>query len=374
MEARPDPIASVAFTNEGLSRYTLGATPDANLTLSWMQDLPYPGKRRLAGDVARADAEIVRSGVETIRLRIRAEIESAYAELWRIDRTAEILADGRRLLDSLVETARARYEVGGGALENVLKAQTERAILDVEIEALRRERRGVEAELRAAAGRADDDRSLGAAAALPAGARVDGAALEAAAIERSPELLELRATTRRDETRLASAELGVKPDFVWGAWYMNRGGLDPMVGGSFGLKLPLARRARQEQAIAQSDLELQASRRDVAGREARIRGEVRRLVARADEARTRKLLYRDSVLPLVRTTLDAATAAYASGRVEFVALLDDFRALLDGEREHAAQAAAEIRALAALEPLTAASLVLTDGASGPALARGGFDE
>ena len=78
-----------------------------------------------------------------------------YADLWRIDRVAEVLRESRTILDSFVDTARVRYESGNGNLESILKAQTERAALDVEIEALARERDGAEAALDAAVGRAE---------------------------------------------------------------------------------------------------------------------------------------------------------------------------------------------------------------------------
>src|SRR6185369_11704511 len=116
---------------------------------------PYPGKRALSGDVARATIDVERAKIETERQKIRAEVIRSYVELWRIDRMAEVLRESRTLLDSFVDTARVRYESGGGNLENILKAPTERAALDVEIEALARERDGAEAELDAAVGRAD---------------------------------------------------------------------------------------------------------------------------------------------------------------------------------------------------------------------------
>ena len=53
-----DPSLGVTYTNEGWSP-TLGAMPDSNLALMLSQDLPYPGKRRLRGEIsARAADEV----------------------------------------------------------------------------------------------------------------------------------------------------------------------------------------------------------------------------------------------------------------------------------------------------------------------------
>lgn len=371
-EARPDPLASLSYTNESLTDFTLGSSPDSNLTLSWMQEVPYPGKRRLAGDVARAEADVERRKVDTARLQIRAGIKMLYADLWRIDRTAEVLTDSLRLVDAFVDTARVRYESGEGNLESILKAQTERAALDVEIAALARARDGAEAALNAAVGRAEPS-PLGPALSLPPTVAADGSTLERAALERSPEILELHAASRRNEARIALARKNLNPDLVWGAAYANRGGLEPMVSGLFGVRVPLSRRTRQA-AAAQTELESEAGSRDVEAGAARIRSQVRALVARAAEAHTRTVLYRDAVLPLARSSLEAATAAFSAGRVEFLTLLDDFRTVLNLEREHADHAASEVQALAALEPLTATILVLAGGPGEPGHPGGGTDE
>ena len=41
-EARPDPLATVAYTNDGISDFTLGSSPDATLAFAWIQEVPYP--------------------------------------------------------------------------------------------------------------------------------------------------------------------------------------------------------------------------------------------------------------------------------------------------------------------------------------------
>src|SRR5712691_1409605 len=80
VEALPDPLASVSYTNESFTELTLGSSEDSNLALSWSQEVPYPGKRRLAGDVARAEIDVSARMLETARLRVRSEVKQAYAE------------------------------------------------------------------------------------------------------------------------------------------------------------------------------------------------------------------------------------------------------------------------------------------------------
>lgn len=367
VEARPDPVVSVAYTNDSLDDLTLGSSPDSILAFSWAQELPYPGKRRLAGDVARADVEVSARALDTVRTRVRAEVKLAYVELHRLERTRSLLEESRTLLQSFLEAARSRYEVGAGILENVLKAQTESLRLDAELTLLAQERRGAEVQLNALLGK-PADMPMGPARAAPLLEAMDREALERTILEQSPEIGRLRATAGKEETRLRLARRNLKPDLMWGASYMNRGGLDPMVMGMFGLRLPLYRKRKQAEAVVQSEYELEASRRDVAGGEVRVLAAARNLVARAERARTLQQLYREGIIPQAQSALDSATAAYAVGRAEFVTLIDDFLSTLEYQRDYETQRAEEAAALAALEPLSGASLLR------PASAGGGSDE
>src|SRR5262245_7284579 len=140
-QALPDPMASVSYTNESLDSFTLGESDDSFLTLSWLQELPPRGRRGLAGDVARREAEAAALAVSQQELDVRARVTQAYADLYRLDRTASILEESRLLLSSLADATRARYEAGEGLLQNVLKAQSETASLEAQVERTRQERR-----------------------------------------------------------------------------------------------------------------------------------------------------------------------------------------------------------------------------------------
>jgi cobalt-zinc-cadmium efflux system outer membrane protein len=349
-------MASVSYTNESLDRFTLGSSDMSTLNLTWSQEVPYSGKLRLAGDVARADIEVKRHDAETVRRSVLAGVKAAYAEVFRIDRTRSVLLESRKLLESFLESARRRYESGEGILENVLKAQTEITRLDVELEALAQERRSAEARLNVLAGR-PAGAPLGTAVTPLVAGTVDEAALEAGAVESSPVLLSRQAAARREEIRLDLAKRSLKPDFAWSAAYMNRGGLDPMVMGMFGVRLPLYRDRKQEQAVAGAQEDLEAARNESDGARLQIASSVRDLVARAEGARAKSRLYGEGVLPQSRSALDSAAASYAAGRAEFLTLIADFLTVLDAEKSLAAQQAEEAFALAALEPLTGTTLL-----------------
>lgn len=367
-EALPDPEASVAYTNVSFTRVTLGSDSDSDLTFRWSQALSYPGKRGLAGDVARAEIGVLSQMLELRRLRVRASVKQAYADLFRIDRTALILRESRTLLESFLQAARARYESGEGILENVLKAQTELTRIDVRIAGVGQERRSTEVALNALTG-TSEDRPLGAALALPQTVKIDIESFEQAAVERSPEMMGLAGAAGRESKRVELAKRNLKPDFAWAASYANRGGIDPMITGEFGVRLPLYRRRKQAEAVAQAEFEFEAARRDMAAREVQIRAEVREMVAHVEHQDHLIELYGEGILPQARSALDSAAASYGSGKAEFLTLITDFLVLLDSQIEYEAQRAEKVKALASLEPLTGGDLVLPDGEGAAASAQ-----
>lgn len=362
-EALPDPIAGITYTNDGLPDLTLGSSEFSNLTLSWQQEVPYPGKRGLARDVARHEVDALAFAADAARLEVRARVAAAYAEILRVDRGRAILDDSKKLLQSLRDTARARYESGDGTLESILRAESDLAALDAERIALDAGRREAEAGMIAALGTADA-MTLGPALAEPSTRVPDAAAAERAAIERSPTLAGLRATVAREQSRLELAERNLNPDFSWNVAYAYRGGLDPMVTGGIGFRIPAWRKSKQKEAVAEARAGLDASRAEVEAGQVELVAEARRLVARVNRAVAERKLYDENILPNLQSTLDAALAAFVGGRVPFVTVIDDFRALLQARQRREESVAEAIRALAALGPLTGESYVDAAGAGG----------
>ena len=363
-EALPDPIAGISYTNAGISDMTLGEDPDSMLFLSWIQEVPSSDKRRLSGDAVRRESDVLSRRADLVRRDIAARIKQRYAALYRIDRSASILDTNRQLLESFLRTARIRYETGEGLLENVLKAQTEVAVLDVQLVRLAQERASIEADMNKLLGRVAAA-PLGTAASLPAVESIDNedvSQLESDALERAPEILAVEAEVRRGEARLEASRGLSKPDFMWGAGFGYREDLDPEIMGMFGMRLPVYKKNKQAQGIVQSSAELDASRYDAISLRLKVAAEARDLAAQAIRASAILKLYEDAVLPQARSALESAVASYGVGRVDFKTLLDDFGALLRFEIDRETQRAEQVSSLAALERLTGRVLVPVEGA------------
>jgi outer membrane protein, heavy metal efflux system len=356
-EAAPNPEVSLAYTNEGWSSFTLGETEMSILALTWTQELPYRGKLKKAGEVASFEAQRAGKEVELARLEVAAAVKSAFADLYRIDRTAGILDETHAVMVSLADAARRRYEVGEGIQESVLKAQTEILRLEAEQARVLQDRRAAEIRLNAAIGRTADT-PIGSATHLPEAALpTEGVDLAEAAVTGSPEIGSLQAAVRRGESGVELARLNLKPDFIWSASYQNRGGFDPMIMGMFGVRLPIHRERKEAEAVLQKESELQAARHDLAGLEVRIRSTVRELISRAQRADRLLALFEQGVIPQAESTFESAGTSYRVGRLGLLDVLNDLTALLNARTEVAAQESERMQALAAIEPLLGRELI-----------------
>lgn len=364
--APPDPEVSLSYLNDGVSRFTYGESEFSALSLTWTQEIPFPGKLRRSGDVAAFVVEGAEKDRELVRFRVRAVVTGAYADLHRLDRTLSILTESHETLVSLEQSARRRYEVGEGIQESVLKAQTGILRLEAEMARVSEERRAAESRLNAAIGRAAST-PIGPAEAMPeAGLVGDDDALQEEAVAASPEIGALAAAVRGGEAGVIVARLDLKPDFVWSASYQNRDGLDPMVMGSFGLRLPLHRARKQAQALKEKESELVAAQQDLADLEARTRGAVREIVLRIRRAERLVELFGQGIVPQAASTLESGQASYRSGRIGFLDILNDLTALLEARIDLVAQESERLQALAALEPLLARELIRTSAGKTPA--------
>jgi cobalt-zinc-cadmium efflux system outer membrane protein len=362
--ARPDPEVGIAYLNDGVNSFTLGESEFSYLALTWTQEVKYPGKRNRMSEVALRDAERSEQDLRRTRLEIAAAVKAAYADLYQLDRTAGILDESRSNLESLAESSRRRYEVGQGIQESVLKAQTEILRLDVEIARVRQERRAAEVKLGAVLGRPADV-AIGPVIALPDVALPgDAEALAEEAVAASPEVAGLAASVRRAEAGEQLARLDLKPDFVWSASYQDRGGLDPMVMGSFGVRLPVYRKTKQAQALLEKKSELLAARQELADAQLRARAAVRDLVSQMQRADRLLVLFGQGVIPQAQSALESAQSSYTVGRIGFLDVLNDLTVLFNARIDLATQAADRFRVVAALEPLLDRELIQIPGDAG----------
>jgi cobalt-zinc-cadmium efflux system outer membrane protein len=342
--ALPDPMLSVGYTNDGWSP-SLGRQEMTTLAFMASQDLPFPGKRGLRGDVAAREADQIELQVARVRLRIAADVKRAYYGLLLARELQTLAREQREVWRETEGVARSRYAVGQGAQQDVLRAQVEvTRIEQTEAE------QAAEADIRLAelnrllARPPDSPLETPAKLALQALVQPLAEVIEQARGV-SPELASARLAVERARLMLALAQKEYKPDFALQAGYMNRGGLAPMWRAGIGVTLPVQRK-RRAAAVAEATALADGSKRLVESVDLQLRYRTQERFTRLKSTERIIGLYDNGIVPQDRMSVEAALANYQTGRVPFVTVLEA-QTTLYGDRWTLARLLADHARLAA---------------------------
>lgn len=366
----PDPQLQVGLMNRSLPGFGLGDPLGMN-QLQLMQMVPFPGKLRMAGQVAsaRADAEGARAA--DVSWDVRARAAMAFYELYQMDRSLPVAEETLRILQDLATTARTMYGVGEGRQADVLRAQVEIARMSEDITRMQTDRVSAAARLNALLA-LDPSARVGS----PVGPVFPDTlppldSLIAEAEQNRPMVQAAHAEVRAAEAGVRLARREIWPDFQVGVQYGQRpmdGGTDHMVSLMLGANIPIFAASRQLAMRREATAMSQMAAADLAAMQADTRGRVAELYSNAERARRLGALYRGTILPQAHTTVAAALAAYRVGSVDFMTLLDDQMTVNQYRQDLFALDAQRGQALAELEMLLSRPLFNADDA---VLASGG---
>jgi outer membrane protein TolC len=300
------------------------------------QRLPFPGKRRLAGEMAEREADVARSDATAARLDVEFELKTAFVAYWQAHARAAIYARERGIIERFARTAEQRYALGDLAQADVLRAQLELS------HAIGRERTGdlaiEQARVRINSILSRDPRTPLGTPEPPGHPRVgwSAAELEALALGARPELAGSEAAIGREEAGVALAERGFWPDFEVGvSRFVNHDQPDGF-GAMASVTLPFVQRRKVESAIAEGHARIAAARADRRALEDRIRRSIEDLLLRARTDVVQHDVFLDTHIPQAEQTLRVTEAAWASGAVDLMAFLETLRAIEQAHLDHVA--------------------------------------
>ncbi|HEX9186339.1 MAG TPA: TolC family protein [Vicinamibacteria bacterium] len=368
----PDPMVSVLYVNDGWAP-SLGQQAMTTLGFMGSQTLPWPGKRDLREKLATQDTVAQAERLERQRLTLVAGVRRAFWSLALAQESLGVLHEQAEVWKEAEGVARARYAVGQGAQQDVLRAQLEitrfeqrRAEQEADIESRL-------AELSRLVGReVPRDALAGIRLALRPEPR-DLAALQAQAEAALPELRAGAAGVEREQLAIDLAQRDFKPDFTVQAGYMNRGGLDPMWQAGIGVTLPLYR-GRRHAAVAEAEASQRAASLRVEAVRAQIRFRTREREAQLRAAERMAAVYAEGLLPQARLSYEASIASYQAGKVPFLTVLEALSTLYRDRTDHLRVLAAHerVRASIAEASLEATSELPSSGGAGMGSVAGSF--
>ncbi|MFN8625297.1 MAG: TolC family protein [Candidatus Binatia bacterium] len=352
-----DPMINTAYHNESFDRLEQGRGDFTFLRFGAEQEVPFPGKLALKEKVASREADREGARYRTALLNVLARLRIAYDDYSLAHKSIEIVGRNKDLLDKLARAAEARYQVGDGLQQDVVRAQLELSILNGRLTSLEQARQSAAALLNALLNRPAGE-PLGVPAPVekrPLAYSLDR--LETLAQQQSPGLRAAEFDVARAEGNLALAKRQYFPDFVLRADYFNKASLTPEWEVGAGIRVPLYFWRKQAYGVREAAAalsEAQASRQ-FASQD--IMATIRDAYAQATSAERLVQLYGTVVGPQAEIALESASAAYQVGKVDFLSVLANFTTLNDYRLRYYEELANFDKAVARVE---AAAGVLPD--------------
>jgi outer membrane protein TolC len=349
----PDPSFSIELrdiTRDGTTGPTLSPSNVGSTKYTVRQMFPWPGKRDLARAAAEASAEQSSQAARATWNELAMRLKVAQARRYELAERQLIVGEIDELLASLESITRARYAGGLVAQADAVRALSERTMLRGELISLAAQARAVDAQVNALLARPPDAPLAAATPPRIPAAEMPFASLAERLRDRNPELAAERA---RQDSAERSRELAYRnryPDFALAVSPIQRDSRLADWDVMFEVTIPLqqgTRRAQEREAEAM--VAAAAARREATLQ--RATGDLGTALAQLAAAREIERLTETSLLPQARVNLQAALAAYETGKVDFAALLDAERQVRQARLNLlAAQVEAQVR-LAEIERL-----------------------
>lgn len=356
----PDPQFMLQHVSVGSPRPFSGYTNSdfAYVGLGVSQDLPYPGKLRLRGEVAKKDAEVMQQKYESVRRAVFAALKTAYFEAGYLARREAILEEDRLLLKQVEASAESRYRTGVGNQQEVLQAQLEETKLLREITMNELEAGKAQAQLKQLLNRAQASPDIETAELSETTASHTYEELLGAANANNSELAATERVMERQKLQVDLAKKDFYPDFnVQYQWQRT----DPtqfrayyMV--TFGVRLPIYRSRRQQPELAQAEADHSRAKSEHEAQSQQVAFDLQQQFLRWEKSAQLLKLYREGLIPQAHAELRAGMAAYQSNRQDFQALLASFLDVLKLDEEYWQTLSEHETALAQMEQITGLAL------------------
>src|SRR3989441_2674639 len=319
------------------------------------QDIPYPGKRQLRAQVAEHEADSMEAQTDSMRRTVVGNLKMVYFRLAYIQQTLGVLQRSDSLLAHVQEAAEARYRVGQGNQQDVLKAQLQHTKILQEIAHHHQEEGLLEAQIKQVLYRPQESADIVAETVTVRTLPYSAAELLQKAREQNPDVRSKQASIRQQETQVELAHKNFRPDFNVSYTYEHTADkFRDYYMATFGIRLP--NRGRQKAELAEAQENQERARQELDAESQRVLSEVQQQFVRAKTAEERLKIYSDGLVPQSEATFQSALSAYQSNRQDFESLLSGFLDVLNLDLEYRNELVEHESALAELERLTGVDL------------------
>ena len=350
-----DPILSVQLWN---IPQPFKATQADNSIFGLSQNLPFPGKLALKGDVASRSAEMTEQTVRAKERELVARLKQTYYDLFLAQKAVEIHHEQVELLRQFVEIANAKFRGGKGSQVDVLKAHVELSLLFQHLPVLKQRRETAEAKLNTLLDRKPAS-PLGMAqepSQRPFEKPIDD--LHRLALNDRPELKAAELDVQRSEQSRALAQRQYYPDFNVAFQRFQNFQANDGFGAYVAMSIPFAfwTKPKYDSGVQEAEAAVAVAQAQQHTLENLTRFQVNDLLAKLKATDQVATLYRTTILPQAEQSLDAARVGYRAGKAGFLDLIDTQRAWRGFQLEYFTALVERQHRLAELEQVVGTTL------------------
>jgi cobalt-zinc-cadmium efflux system outer membrane protein len=348
----PDPTITFETMGNIVPPTLQEGDPSSARVLRFTQEIPFPGKLHLQGQIASAEADAEMWRYEEVRRDAVAELKMAYYDLFLAIRLTSVVEKSKALLEQFAEISSARYKVGQGTQQDVLKSQVEVSRLLDKLAILRRERETAEARINTLLFRPPE---------TPIGPLPDISKptlamtldqLYQKAAANNPQVRMNRKEIDRSELGVALAKKSLYPDFEVGFSWFNRRANPEMYGLMFAAKVPLYFWRKQRPELESATASLLGQKRQYDNTLSTLYFRLKDPYLKASTDSGLLDLYGNAIIPQATLALESSISSYRVGSVDFLTLLSNQSTILEYEMKYFEVLADYCKALVSLENIT----------------------
>lgn len=329
----PDPSVEFGFKNAGYAKFTLGKEDMSAITFSVSENIPFPGKLRIMGDIEENKLTMSKERLKSLKLSIKREIKELYSKLFYYTKSIEIFIKKKEYLKKGLKLAETKYSLNLGNQSDIFRANLEINKIDEMLILMERMKDETISRLKSIMDYpdvlilADKEISL-------ENFDYKISTLSDETIKSSPILEESRTMVEEGSNEVKLAKREYYPNIMLKAGNDFRGSLDGAYEVMVGIEIPIFFKRKQSNMV-KGALEKHRSLKDgYVAMKNEIINELNEVFIEANASQNLIKLYKEKILPQASLTIESSLANYQYDKVDFLTLISDIDNLYSYEIDY----------------------------------------
>jgi len=330
-----DPNMAVTFERIPRGTLKLDRTMPDDRMLALSQFFPLFGKLSLKGKIAVVESQMFAAEYKAKELQVINQVRNAYYDLFMNYKERVLMQESLILLEGIAKVAESKYSVGAFSQEEVYKIHLEVARLANTVKNLELELSSKQTRLNTVLNR-DPESSFG----IPqlsedVNFSADIKSLYQLTVMNQPELLIFSLAVEKNRHAKSLAKKSFFPDLM--ASVVQRG----ITSGALGpwdlmlsFNVPFWFWTKQKYEVKEAIASLEEAEAAHKAMQNKLFAEVKDLAVKIEIAKNKIALSKNSLLPIVQSSLEVSLAAFRSGKGDFMALLDNQRMFIETKLQY----------------------------------------